>query len=577
MLRDAPCRTAMRLIVLAILVASAGPASASRNAGNDDKRLQTAFNVKDYGAAADGKTLDTAAIAKAVHAASAAGGGKVVFPPGVYLTGTFELLSNVTLEVMAGAVVEGSKDVTDYGSTAEYGFGHVYGVNSTGEGDRLGIIVARDAENIAIVGQGVIDGSGDDFYDFAKPHYGLDFDPRYTRQGADFLKSMLETGDGPVETKASGRPGTMIVFTHCKNIVIRDVTLRNAPNWTLHLGHSEKAAIQGIHILNSLLLPNNDGIDCIVCRDVHVSDCEIRAGDDDFAFFGSDDVGVTNCSLVSHSSGIRLENTRYGMFTNLTIHSNRGLGIYEREGRTAHLVFSDIAIETQLLTGHWWGKAEAIFIAVGPPRGTSPAGEVRDVRFSNIVGEAEGGVVMYGDSGSWIHDVHLDHVALTIRAPRKMASELAGGNFDFRWTATSLANAVFKHDIPGMYCRYIDGLKLQDLTLSWGDVLPDYFSNGIECEDFRDLSLDGFKGRQASVSSKAPVIVLRRGQGVSIRATKADQGTDTFLSTSAVSGEGLFAENDMRAAKRVFENGKSGFMLFGNLMPAKDRGAPRNH
>jgi hypothetical protein len=567
----------VELIVLSILVASAGRASARQNAGNDDKRPQTAFNVRDYSATGDGKTLDTAAIAKAVHAASAAGGGTVVFPPGVYLTGTFELLSNVTLEVMAGAVVEGSKDVADYGSTAEYGFGHVYGVNSTGEGDRVGIIVARDAENIAIVGQGVIDGSGDDFYDFAKPHYGLDFDPRYTRQGTDFLKSMLETGDGPVETKASGRPGTMIVFTHCKNIVIRDVTLRNAPNWTLHLGYSEKAAIQGIHILNSLLLPNNDGIDCIVCRNVHVSDCEIRAGDDDLAFFGSDDVGVTNCSLVSHSSGIRLENTRYGVFTNLTIHSNRGLGIYEREGRTAHLVFSDIAIETQLLTGHWWGKGEAIFIAVGPPRETSPVGEVRDVRFSNIVGEAEGGVVMYGDSGSWIHDVHLDHVALTIRAPRKMAAELAGGNFDFRWTATSLANAVFKHDIPGMYCRYIDGLKLQDLTLSWGDVLPDYFSNGIECEDFRDLSLDGFEGRQASVSSKAPVIVLRRGQGVSIRASKADQGTYTFLSASAVSGEGLFAENDMRAAKRVFENGNSGFALVGNLMPAKDTAAPRNH
>ena len=83
------------------------------------------------------------------------------------------------------------------------------------------------------------------------------------------------------------------------------------------------------------------------------SDCEIRADDDDFAFFGSDNVGVTNCSLVSHSSGIRLENTRHGVFTNLTIHSNRGLGIYEREGRTAHLVFSDIAIETQLLTEHW--------------------------------------------------------------------------------------------------------------------------------------------------------------------------------------------------------------------------------
>jgi hypothetical protein len=88
--------------------------------------------------------------------------------------------------------------------------------------------------------------------------------------------------------------------------------------------------------VNSLLLPNNDGIDGLGCRHVHISDCEIAAGDDEFAFYGSEGVGVTNCSLVSHSAGIRMENTRWATFSDLKIHSNRGIGIFERNGTTAN-------------------------------------------------------------------------------------------------------------------------------------------------------------------------------------------------------------------------------------------------
>lgn len=523
------------------------------------------FDVREYGAAGDGKALDTRSIQQAIRAASAVGGGRVVFPPGTYLTGTIELLGNVTLDVQAGAVILGSANLADYSSISEYGFAHEYGANSTGEGERVGIIVARNAENIAIVGQGAIDGNADVFFDFQKPHYGMDFDPKYTRQGREFMKSMLDLGDGPVETKPTGRPGTMIVFTQATGVLIRDITLRNAPNWTLHLNHSRRGVIRGIHIANSLLLPNNDGIDCLGCRDVHISDCDIAAGDDDFAFYGSDDVGVDNCSLVSRSAGIRLENTRFATFSNLTIHSNRGIGIFERSGTTSNLSFANIAIETHLLTGHWWGKAEPIFIAVGPARG-SKRPEVRDVHFLNIFGEAEAGMVVYGDAQSWVHNLTFEQVRFRIRSPRPKVAELAGGNFDFRWTAQQLSRAVFQHDIPGLYARYIDGFDIHGLQIEWGNGLPEYFSDAIEGEDLRNLHVARFAGSQAKVKQDRAAMVLRRSNGISVTDSLALPGTSTFLRLEDVAGEGLFSNNDLREAKHPFDPGPGGFKMFGNLM-----------
>lgn len=530
--------------------------------------VQRDFDVKDFGATGDGKTLDTAAITKAIRAANAAGGGHVIFPPGVYLTGTFELLSNVTLDVEAGAIIQGSKNVADYALIERYGFGKTYGTNSTGEGNLLGIIVARKAQNIAIIGQGAIDGSGDHFFDFNVPHNGMDFDPKYTRQGTDFMKGILELGDGPVETKATGRPGTMIVFAEARNVLVRDITFRNSPNWTFHLDHSLGIVVTGVHILNNLLLPNNDGIDCLSCKDAHFSDCDIHAGDDDFAFYGSEDIGVTNSSLESRSASIRMESTRYATFSNLTIRSNRGIGIFERSGTTAHVLFSSIVIDTKLLTGHWWGKAEPIFIAVGPPTDAGTKPEVRDVRFTNITGEAEGGIVAYGDAHAWVHDIVFDQVKFHIRAPRLKVSEMAGGNFDFRWTATEKANAVFKHDIPGLYARYIDGFDIRGLTIEWADDVPAYFSNAIECEDFKRLNVDGFYGRQAPHAAAKESISLRRGQDVTIRNSKAAAGTSIFLSGADLTGEGLFLGNDLRGARQAFAD-KNEFTLFGNLMPEK--------
>jgi hypothetical protein len=221
-----------------------------------------------------------------------------------------------------------------------------------------------------------------------------------------------------------------------------------------------------------------------------------------------------------------------------------------------------MVIETRLLMGHWWGKAEPIYIATAR---TSSQG-VRDVHFSNIVADGESGIMLYGSPGNPIRDISFDRVRLRMHAPREAASRGVGGNFDLRWTAPDRTTAVFKHDIPGLYCRWVNGFELHGLEVEWGAGLPGYFSNGVECEDFQNLDVDGFSGRQAEAGSPEAAIALRRGNGVSIRNSTAAPGAATFVSASEVTGEGLFIGNDVRNARQVFEPAKSEFTLYGNLM-----------
>ena len=113
----------------------------------------TVFNVKDYGAAGDGRTLDTKAIDKAIAACVKSGGGTVVIPAGKFVTGTVRLYSNVELHLNPGAILWASDNTNDYLLQQDYGFS-----GSGAGGKKLGIVFADRAENVSITGIGIIDG-----------------------------------------------------------------------------------------------------------------------------------------------------------------------------------------------------------------------------------------------------------------------------------------------------------------------------------------------------------------------------------------------------------------------------------
>jgi len=489
------------------------------------------FDVRQFGAKGDGKTLDTPAIQKALDECGNTGGGIVRFPAGTYLSQPIFLHSQMTLQLDAGAVLLATDEHADFANPEK--------TNSF-----IAFVNGKNLRDVAIVGRGTIDGRGTYFVGANTPHNTLDYEPRLTRQGDDFMSVKSLPWDGPLEPAMAwnDRPGALIVLSNCKNITIRDLTLRDSHNWTLHLFGAEDVVISGIRIVNNLLIPNNDGIN-IYAKNARISDCYISAGDDAIAATDCENLTVTNCTLISRSSGIRFGAGKYCTFQNLVIRdSNRGIGIY---GSADHVLFSDILMQTRLFNGNWWGKGEPIFI-MSRAAASSGSAPIDEVRFSNIIAEGEAGIVLYGGGPGSIRNLLFDRVKLRLK--RGPGSAVVGGNFDLRGTSAGVG--IVKHDIPAFFCHNVDGLQIRRFEVEWADSLPEYFTEAIYCEQFTNLTIDGFAGRQARPSAGA-AIVLKDGNKVSITNSEAAPNTGTFLSLDGVEDLRSFLNNDLSQATQA--------------------------
>jgi hypothetical protein len=543
-------------------------------------------DVRSFGAKGDGVTLDTEAVKAAIASCVKQGGGTVYFSAGRYVIGTTQLYSHIRLELQSGAVLQGSHDIHDYLPSPPFGFARNYGVDITGEGVLLGMLIAKDAEDVSIEGQGTIDGQSDSFMSANTPHSAQDFEAKNVRDPAKFEAAMQTLEYGPVEPH--NRPGTLIVFYHCKNVRVNGIAIHNSPNWTLHLQDVEGAAITGIQIINDERVPNNDGIDCMMCRHVRISDCTIQTGDDGFAIVNSEDINVANCSLTSRSAAIRLESTQIATFTGLTMDTNRGIAVFaagysgQSSRPTENVIFSDIAIRTRLIPGLWWGKAEPIYIAAQPCQiqtGASPSVcgvRVRNVTFNNIEAEAENGSLIWGGDGSPIVGVALNNVRLHMLLPNPAVSAGVGGNLDLRWTALTPAEGMIASEIPALYAKKVNGLSLHNFTVDWAGSVPEYFSDAIRVEDFSDLTVDGFSGRQSQPTAGA-ALFLQDGSGVSITNSRALPGTATFLQMKNVKDRRAFVNYDLKDAKHIIVPATQSFVTqigAGAVKPRRPRSAP---
>ncbi|MDR7370084.1 glycoside hydrolase family 28 protein [Flavobacterium aquidurense] len=273
------------------------------------------YNINDFGAVADGKTMNTAAFEKAIKACAENGGGKVIVPNGKYLTGAIHLESNVNLHLEDNAEILFSTNPKDYPI-----------IHTSWEGTELmnysPLIFARNKTNVAITGKGTLNGqanssnwwvwSGGKSYAWQK---GIPSQNDPTNR--EVLVDMAEKGV-PVSERVFGegrylRP-SFVEFFECNTVLIKDVTIINAPFWILHPLKSNNIIIDGVTVNSHG--PNNDGCDPEYSQNIIIKNCTFNTGDDCIAIkagrdadgrrvaIPSKNIIVQNCKMIDGHGGV---------------------------------------------------------------------------------------------------------------------------------------------------------------------------------------------------------------------------------------------------------------------------------
>jgi hypothetical protein len=367
------------------------------------------FDICDYGAAADGTTDDATAIQRAVDACATAGGGRVMIPAGqTVCAGSFELRSHVEFHVADGARLLSATAIEAFPRRV-FAFGD--------EADKRLWIGCRNAEDVTLSGTGMIDGQCRAF--------------------------ALEENEHIFCRTLGWRPA-LTCFENVRRLTVRELTFRDAANWTLHFSGCQDVDVHGVKILNDLKFPNADGIDPDHCRRVRIRGCHIVSADDcivlkntaPFAKYGPcEDIEICDCRLESASAAFKIGSESVDAFRRVRMsncvieRSNRGLAIQLRDGGSVEDVeFCNIDVGTRRYAPAWWGAGEAIYVTALPRNARTIVGSVRDVRFRDIRCQGENGVVIYGEPAGRIAGVSFERVRVGIERQTAWPS----GLFDLR-------------------------------------------------------------------------------------------------------------------------------------------------
>ncbi len=263
-------------------------------------RVSTDRIVTDYGAVADGITNNVAAIQQAIDDASAAGGGKVVIPPGNFMTGPVYLKSGVELHLELGACLTGPTDRSAYPASKV----------------RTALITAIDQHDISITGRGVIDGRGQELV-------------------ADIIQKLRKGELTPNDTlwrvKRPGNRTLIINLVSCRNINISDITLKDASDWVQNYAECDGLTIRGITV-QSTAYWNNDGLDVTDCRNVRIVNCFINSADDAICLKSEnpesccENIFIDSCTVRSSANGFKLGTASHGGFKNIKV---RNLTVFD--------------------------------------------------------------------------------------------------------------------------------------------------------------------------------------------------------------------------------------------------------
>lgn len=477
------------------------------------------YNVVDFGAVGDGKTMNTQAIQKAIDQCSSDGGGQVVVPNGHFRTGSIFLKNNVVLYLEPAAVLSGSTDKSHYAKPEN------------------ALIIANGQHNIGIYGRGTIHGNGDDPAFYSK-------DP------------------------ANGLPDRPNVFslTECTHVKLKEFTLRNGTRWNIHLIACDYVTVDDIKVI-SRAVANNDGIDINDCHHITISNSYFDCGDDaicpkSYSARGVKNLVINNCIVKSESNGIKFGTKGVGGFRDVAI-SNCVIYDTRLSGIAIEMVDGGV-IDRMVMNNITMQKVNgSLFIKLGKRSGDKP-GVLRNVTITNLIADSIGlwkpdttapyykkaanpkiGVSIVGQPGYLLENITLSHV-----------------RFQFAGGGTAEDSKAVMRDEPtsypeytnfgitpayGLNLRHVNNLLLQDVQLTTlaADARPAIF-----LEDARQVRIDNL-GAQMSAQGSA-FIRCKDVEDLFVHSCKPDAVPIPFLSFEGRVKDVSIVHNDLRKVAAAF-------------------------
>ena len=430
------------------------------------------YDVRQYGARGDGKTLDHTAINKAIEAATHDGGGQVYLPAGTYLCGSIRMKSNIDLHLSAGAkILAAPAEMKAYDESEVFGGpeyqdgGHTYFHNS--------LIWAEGQQNISITGHGMIDGEG--------------LTKRDTEKAGNVQGGSIGTGDKAIALKL------------CRNVTIRDITIYRGGHFAIITTGCEIGTIDNVTIDT-----NRDGIDIDCCKYFTVSNTKVNTPNDDAIVLKSsyaqkrpvlcEHILITNCIVTGYKLGtflsgeyipekvnwvcgrIKLGTESNGGYRNITISNcscmwSSGLAFEEvDQGRMENIVVSNISMSH---VHHY-----PIYITTGcrnrGPKERTEVSSARDIYINNVVADdcdSLAGIIITGMEDMPIRNVSLSNIRIQYRGGGKKVTK------PYREQGTNYPEPRWAGPTPayGLFARHVDGLHLQNVEfeLMRPDERPD--------------------------------------------------------------------------------------------------------
>lgn len=447
------------------------------------------YNVKDFGASGDGKTLDHGAINKAIAKCAEDGGGRVVLPAGTYLCGSIRMKSNVELHLTAGAKIlaapasmKAYDEAEHFEGTAYQDGGHTYFKNS--------LIYAIGETNVSVTGRGMIDGAG--------------LTKRDTENAGNLQGGNIGTGD-----KA-------IAFKQCRNVLVRDVTIYRGGHFAIILTGCEIGTIDNVTVDT-----NRDGIDIDCCKYLTISNTKINTPNDDGLVLKSsyalkkpvfcEHIAINNCVITGYKLGTLLDGTyqpekvgwvcgrlklgtesnggyRNVAITNCTFMYSSGLAFEEvDQGLMENIVVNNITMNH---VHHY-----PIYITTGcrnrGPKERTDVSTGRDIQISNVIAndvDSLAGIIITGMPNHPLRNISLSNIRLQYRG---------GGTRDlvdreYREQGTNYPEPKFAKATPayGLFARHVDGLDVSHVTFH---TLKDDYRPAVMLDDVKNACITDLK------------------------------------------------------------------------------------